>query len=101
MKDQKEYSQSAISNMNWDKLEIPCYITSSGVPIAEIFRPEEEVNYIDLMPLTELRLNTVKSRINLQNKIELGLHRLAIFESNGRGCGNKIKEELNLYIKKP
>ena len=101
MKDKKEYSQSAISNMNWDKLEIPCYITSSGIRIAEIFRSNKSQKYVDLMPLTDLRINTVKSRVNLQNKIDLGLHRLAIFESNGRGCGNKLKEELNLYIKKP
>ena len=97
----KEYSQSKISKKNLDDLEIPCAITSGGVRIAEIFRSNKSEKYIDLMPVAELRINTVKSRINLQDKIELGLHRLAIFESNGRGCGNKIKEELNLYIKKP
>ena len=97
----KEYSQSKISKKNWDTLEIPCAITSGGVPIAEIFSSRKKLDYIDLMPVTDLRINTVKKRESLQSKINTGLHRLAIYQPVGVACGNKLKEELNLYIKKP
>ena len=97
----KEYTQSKISNINWDELEIPCAITSNKVVIAEIFRSRKKLDCIDTMPVTDIRINTVKKRENLQAKLDSGLHRLAIYKSTGRACGNKIDKELNLYIKKP
>ncbi|MCP4267058.1 MAG: hypothetical protein GY914_12210 [Prochlorococcus sp.] len=96
----KTYSQSKISKINYDELELPCKIVSRDHGEIALIT-DEEINVIDCMPVTDLRINTIKKREALQSKLSKGAYQLAIYSSTGLACGANVSNKLEMYIKKP